>query len=58
MFHVHIKELVDMFHAQSIVNMMTNISNPNHDMLLSFKKTKIIGAKNQSRKIVIKDRVI
>jgi hypothetical protein len=55
MFSLHIKDLVDLLHAQSMVNMMTSILNPNHDMQLSFKKTKIIGAKNQSRKIMIKN---
>jgi hypothetical protein len=31
---------------------------PNHDMQLSFKKTETICAKNQSRKIMIKNQVI
>jgi hypothetical protein len=53
---VHIKYLVDLFHSQSMVSMMTSISNPNHDMKLSFNKTKIIGAKNQSRKTMIKNQ--
>jgi hypothetical protein len=51
---VQTRDLVDLLHAQSMVNMMKNILNTNHDMQLSFKKTKIISAKNQLRKKMIK----
>jgi hypothetical protein len=51
---MHTKDLVDLLNAQSMVNMMTSILNPNHNMQLSFNKIEIIGAKNQSRKYIDK----
>jgi hypothetical protein len=36
----HIKDLVDLMHAQLVENMMTSISNSNQNMCLSFKKNR------------------
>jgi hypothetical protein len=41
----HIKDLVDLLHAQLVENMMTSISNSNQNMKSPFKKEKKDGAK-------------
>jgi hypothetical protein len=50
MFLVQTNELVDLLNAQTMVNMMKNISNPNPNMQLSFKKTENNRCKESIKK--------
>jgi hypothetical protein len=55
-FPMHTKDLVDLLHAQLVINMMTSIFKLKPEHVITFKKKKTICAKNQSRKIMMKTK--